>query len=475
MRQPCPAACLLLFLILSIAPPLQARADQPLPVQAHGVVGVEDAHLTPEWWVARLPQADRVLLDRAGVNRQNARLQQLDDSMYDLRKLPATLSRPQVGAWIESSSPPYSRPLYDVAGAPVPGSVVDAMRRNMQVDQVPETRTTRFGLVVHRADLRRFPSALRVFSTRAETDIDRFQESALFPGTPVAIAHESGDGQWMFVVSPRYAAWIEKRHVAEGSAQSSKEQVFGYVDRAPYRVITGATERTVSTREQPPFSQLQLDMGVRVPLADHPADQLVNGQHPYTAHVIQLPLRGTDGALSFAPALLPKRADSGPDYLPLTPANLINQSFKFLGERYGWGHAYDARDCSGFVSEIYRSLGVEVPRNTSDQAVSPALDHTLFDENDSRDKRQAAVANLQVGDLVYIPGHVMMVIGQIEGNPYVIHDTNGGSMRAPDGSIRRLGLNGVSVTPLLPMMFNDRDSYVDRMTSIVRVAGTGRE
>lgn len=465
MRRPHSAASLLLALILTATAPLQARAEQSPQVPAHGVIGIQDAHLTPEFWLSQLPEPERVLLDYAQIARQNARLQQLDESMHDLRGMPGRLERAQVKEWIESLSAPYSRPLYDVAGNAVPQAVLDSMRLNMEVDQLPESQATRYGLVDQRADLRRFPSALRVFSTRGETDIDRFQESALFPGTPVVIAHESGDGQWLFVVSPRYAAWVEKRQVAEGPA----DQVFGYVDRAPYRVITGATERTVFTREQPALSQLQLDMGVRVPLADHPVDQLVNGQHPYTAHVIQLPLRGEDGTLSFAPALLPRRADSAADYLPLTPANLVNQSFKFLGERYGWGHAYDARDCSGFVSEIYRSMGVQVPRNTSDQAVSPALDHTRFGEDDSAKTRRAAVAELQVGDLIYIPGHVMMMIGRVDGAPYVIHDTNGGSMLAPDGSLRRLGLNGVSVTPLLPMMFNDTQSYVDRMTSIVRI------
>src|SRR3546814_6380766 len=72
--------------------------------------------------------------------------------------------------------------------------------------------------------------------------------------------------------------------------------------------------------------------------------------------------------------LLQKNADSASDYLPLTRANIIRQGFRFLGERYGWGHGYNGRDCSGFVSEVYRSMGVQLPRNTSDQSVSPALD-----------------------------------------------------------------------------------------------------
>ena len=453
--------------MLFAATPAMAR-DTPSTVYdipASGVIGIRDAYLEPEFWVARLAQPDRVLLDRAGIAAQNTRLRQLDPSMHNLRAIPAELDRATVRAWIEDLSERPDSTRFDVDGDPVPATTIDAMVDNLALDAIPATRPARHGLVVHRAALRTFPTAQRMFSRAGETDIDRLQESALFPGTPVVVAHESRDGQWWFVVSPRYAAWIEKQYVAVGSA----DEVFGYVDQAPYRVVTGGTVDTVFTREEPRVSQLQLDMGVRLPLAaDVAVDRPVNGQHPYTAHILRLPVRNADGSLGFAPALLPRRLDSATEYLPLTSANLVRQAFKFLGERYGWGHAYDARDCSGFMSEIYRSMGVQLPRNTSAQAVSPALQHVVFDQDDDRAERMAAVAQLQVGDMVYIPGHVMMVIGRIDGAPYVIHDTNGGSHLDADGELVGMALNGVSVTPLLPMMFNPRESYVDRMTSIVR-------
>jgi hypothetical protein len=211
-------------------------------------------------------------------------------------------------------------------------------------------------------------------------------------------------------------------------------------------------------------------MSVRVPLqADWPADKAVGGQHPYTAHVIQLPLRADDGSLKIVPALLPKSADTQGEYLPLTRANILRQAFKFLGERYGWGHGYDARDCSGFVSDVYRSMGVQMPRNTRDQSVSPGLAHRVFGAGEGRSARLAAVRALDVGDLVYIPGHVMMAIGAVDGEPYVIHDTTGLSYRRDDGSRVHVDLNAVSVSPLTPLLSGSTQTYVDHMTSIVRI------
>src|SRR5690242_2424442 len=459
------ALCLGLLLAGAAASP-GLHAEQSLPVPPSGVLGVGPAQLTPEFWIGLRPQPDTVLLTPAQIAAQNAKLLADDPSMHDLRKLPATLDRAQVDAWLDTVSTPPTRPLYDVDGQPVALATIKAIVDNAHRDAVPASEPTRYGLVVKRAALRSLPTDLRVFSHPGDTDIDRFQETAEFPGTPVVVAHTSADGRWLFVVSPRYAAWTHRENVAIGSAK----QVFDYAGRTTARVVTGGTVHTVYTREQPAVSQLQLDMGERLPLAtDLPPDQPVNGQTPYAAHVLELPIRNDDGTLAFAPALVQINKDTSPDYLPLTEANIIRQAFKFLGERYGWGHAYDGRDCSGFVSDVYRSMGVLMPRNTRDQSVSPGLDHTTFDDNSSHDDRMRAVAALDVGDLVYIPGHVMMVIGRLGGHPYVIHDTSGMSYDAADGSRHRVKLNAVSVTPLEPLMFNENQSYIDRMTSIVRV------
>jgi len=461
------------FLIFFAALSLAACASTPVAqgnaaaaAEPTAVPGVTTAQLDAEHWIRRQAAADAVVLDRNAIATQNDKLERVDDSVHDIENLPATLSRAEVTGWIEDLSKRPTRTLYDERGREVPAKTIDGLMKDLRLDAVPATQSTRFGLVTRRAALRTFPTRLRVFSRQGDTDIDRFQESALFPGTPVAIVHESRDRKWWFVASPLYSAWIEKDAVAEGP----KEVVFAYTRRTPYLVVTGAKVHTVYTPERPQVSDLQLDMGIRLPvLADWPAGKPVNGQNPYSSHVIELPVRGEDGRLAFSPALVQRSADVRADYLPMTRANILRQGFKFLGERYGWGHSYDARDCSGFVSEIYRSFGVVLPRNTSDQSVSPALNRIHLDPGDGRDERDPVVRDLQVGDLVYIPGHVMMVIGHENGMPYVIHDTNGGSWLGPDGKVVGGSLNGVSVTPLSTLMYDESKSYVDRITNIQRI------
>ena len=438
------------------------RAADAAPVIPY----VNTAQQTAAHWIARLDSPDAAMLDAAAIQLQNTRLQDQDASIHDLRAQPSVMPRAEVKAMVAKLSKPPTRTLYDVHGKEINAATLQAWQRDVAVDTLPANIAVRYALITERADLRSFPTATRVFSRAGDTDIDRFQESAVFPGTPVLVLHESRNRDWVFVLSERYAAWMRRDHLAIGSAS----EVFAYADRQPWVVVTGARVETVYTPEQPQLSRLSLDMGTRLPLReDWPDNQPVNGQLPAGAYVIELPIRDTAGKLKIAPALLPKSVDVATDYLPLTPRSVLSQGFKFLGERYGWGHSYDARDCSGFVSEVYAGFGVQMPRNTSDQGKSPAFNTLDVPASMTRDERIALTKTLAPGDLVYIPGHVMMVIGHEGGLTYVIHDTPGVRYRDTNGQSAHYPLNAVSVTPLEPLQSGEDALYIDKIYSIQRM------
>lgn len=427
---------------------------------------VTTAQQTAAYWAARIDTPHRAMLDAAAIRAQNARLLASDPSIHDLRAQPARMSGSDVKAMVGALSKSPTRSLYDVQGREISPATLQAWQRDVAMETIPAQVEVRHALVTERADLRTFPTETRVFSRVGDTDIDRFQESALFPGTPVLVLHQSRDRDWVFVLSKRYAAWMRSQQLAVGPA----DEVFGYADRQPWLIVTGARVETVYTPEAPQISRLSMDMGTRVPLrSDWPDDQTVNGQLPAGAYVIDLPTRGKDGQLRIAQALLPKSVDVATDYLPLTPDRLLSQSFKFLGERYGWGHSYDARDCSGFVSEVYAGFGVQMPRNTSDQGKSAAFNKLDVPATMTRDERMAMVKTLAPGDLVYIPGHVMMVVGHEAGLTYVIHDTPGVRYRDAKGQSNHYPLNAVSVTPLEPLQSGEDALYIDKIYSIQRM------
>ena len=189
---------LLVLAVPAMAFAREARAARPLAE----TLGITPARLSADYWIQRQPAPDQNVLDPAAIQAQNARLLEQDATVFNLEKLPTTLAQAQVRTWVSALSRPPTRTLYDERGLQVQAATLDALQQAVSLDAIPAQVTPRHGLVVHRADLRAFPTRLRVFSTPGDTDIDRFQESALFPGTPVVMVHASADRQWWFVVSP---------------------------------------------------------------------------------------------------------------------------------------------------------------------------------------------------------------------------------------------------------------------------------
>lgn len=107
-------------------------------------------------------------------------------------------------------------------------------------------------------------------------------------------------------------------------------------------------------------------------------------------------------------------------YLPLsclspTPPrsrDLIAAASLYLGCPYLWGgRSALGLDCSGLVQQAFRELGIRVPRDTDQQQEAIGSAISLRGETE-----------LASGDLIYIPGHVMIYAG----NGEIIHASGAG-------------------------------------------------
>ncbi|GGD75034.1 SH3 domain-containing protein [Lacimicrobium alkaliphilum] len=450
-------------LLIITATTLALNWSHYLSAQPTDVPHISPRHLSAQYWVDKTEDAEQRLLSASAIQELNQHTFKQQSELAETDKLPEQYARAQLLEMLNnvSSVPGYNR--FFANGDPLTEQDYARYRDNMNLDALEPNNPVRHALVTTRTTMRRFPSPDKAYNDEMDPDIDRFIETGLFPGDAVAILHQSKDGDWLLARAYHYLAWIPAKDVAIGS----KEKVYGFKNAEPFVVVTGAKVFTNYNPQLPQLSEKQLDMGVRLPLlSNQEVEHNLYGQNPYTSYVVTLPFREDDGSLSIKPALISRNQDISSGYLPFTRGNIIRQGFKFLGERYGWGHDYNARDCTGFVSEVYRTFGILMPRNSTQQGKGRYGINVRFDQNASKKEKLSAINNMDVGDLAYIPGHVVMYLGEDNGQPYIIHDVHGMSYLDDQNNYYKGILNGVSVTPLLPMRLSESSSYVDKVYTI---------
>jgi len=459
-------SCTLLMAASGITFAAQQTAQAHASAWSSDVIGVNEMHLNSNYWVERTDNPDQLLRNTQMIAALNAEAFSSNKHLVKLDLFPQTLSAVEIKKRILAVSKPSKSDRYDDNGVLLDAAAYQKLAENLSIVSIPENVEIRFALAVKRSDMRTYPTADRYYSLTDSKNLDRFQENGLFPGDALAVLHQSADGEWYFVQSYNYPAWVHKSNLAFGERAVIEQ----YKNTPQFLMITGDKVRTSFNPQVPAISELQLDMGIRVPLLD--SKDIKNelyGQNPFASYIVLLPVRDEQGKLDLKPALIARNKDVHKGYLPYTRENITRQAFKFLGERYGWGHSYNARDCTGFVSEVYKTFGILMPRNSGQQGLSSMGNNTRFTEDNSQQDKLDTFKYLDAGDLIYIPGHVMMYIGHVDDQPYVIHDVSGLSYIDESGEYYKGVLNGVSVTPLIPLHLSQETTYVDKMYNIKKV------
>jgi cell wall-associated NlpC family hydrolase len=417
-------------------------------------------HDSVDYWIARTARADEVLADTARIVALCDETFARDPHMVELAAHPPVLSANDTAELIRTISKRYEAPLYHRdSGQPLSDTDYAHYESSLNLHALTDSVTVRFALVLRRADMRAWPTDDFVYKTPETIELDRFQENGLFPAEVVAVLHESADGLWYFVRSYNYAAWVRKDRVVTGD----RDEIFRYRDASPFVVITGGKVELAGSRNAGDAASVQLDMGVRLPLAT----AVEPGRD--AGYPVRLPVRGRDGELTFRTALIESSQDVHVGYLPYTRKQILLQTFKFLGERYGWGHSYNARDCTGLVIEVFRCFGIVMPRNSGQQGSSPVGNFVRFAAGTAAAEKLQAMASAEVGDLVYSSGHVMLYVGTADDEPYVIHDMSGSGFPRVRGEAPRYVVRGVAVTPLTQVRSSPDTLYFEQVYAIKRL------
>ncbi|MFZ4615026.1 MAG: SH3 domain-containing protein [Rectinemataceae bacterium] len=359
----------------------------------------------PSFWAAKLPDPDMLLLSPDGIGRLNDGIRSSFLPIADPLALDSW-SALEIAAAITGCGE-----LPDEAwcrGELLLPEDREALGASLDLGKVSAFSGYCYGITVRRSDIRAFPThtAIHEAATGYE-DIDLLQHSALDPATPLAILHESRDGQWLFCIAPFYAGWLHRNDVALCDGSDTLVQAL-----KPGRCL-------IVTASWYPLAvdgdEILFQMGARIPC------EAQDG----AAHALLLPRRSADGTLQWRRVELAGGGDAlSPGFLPFSKAKVLEQAFRMLDEPYAWGDSSGGRpgrDCSRLVQDIFKTIGIFLPRNGSQQA---SCLKTILEFLDGEDFPTRLARLQSLGSplcLLRMPGHILLNLGQENGMSYALH------------------------------------------------------
>ena len=407
---------------------------------------------SPGFWISRIQDPDRVVLGEEGIAAFNTKVRDELGLTRDPANIPADLDGPELRAdlnhWLNRFTD--GTPGFRADGSPAGPAFFDPLASNMDILSIGARVTVQWGMVTTGTDQRLLPTGAGLFREAGDTDIDRLQNNRLNPGTPVAVLHRTADRRWVWTKGPDSDGWVRSGRVALCSRQTLVA-----LDSRPFATVIRAKASLYLDERLTRYAGFA-PMGTRLMLAE-------SGLPGPLA--VLLPLRGQDGSLELVTGFV-KGSHAVEGMLPFTPRHVIGQAFELLNAPYGWGGTGGEQDCSQFVQQVFATMGLHLPRNSAAQAEAVRKQLDLTDRLKDQERLAVFKAHAQPGlSLLYMKGHIMLYLGEAEGQAFAIHSLWG--YRDPgDGQDVIRVLNRVAVTGLDLGRGSSRGSLMERLESV---------
>ena len=413
------------------------------------------------YWNALFDASDDLLLTPDQISQLNQRIAETPAAnVTDLAALPETFDGPALTAAMAAFTSPSG--LY-LNGQPVPEEYYEAIRANIRDAAVWADMPLQYGFAVNHTLMKAHPYGDALSDSPDDPEWDDLASSSVYVNEPLAVYFFTADGKYAYVRSAVCPGWVPAEDVA---VCQSKAEWLDAQNMSQVLVVTGEKVRLEGSLAYPESSQKMLSMGTVLELVSKP-DTLVNDRMSWYNYVVKLPQRAEDGTFVQRLALIPANRDVSVGYLPFTSGNILDQAFKSLGNRYGWGGMLDSQDCSSYVRDVYRCFGLNIPRNTTWQSAMPVQITSLASMDTAA--KEAFLRTLTPGAILQFPGHEMLYLGEAGGRFYTLNDVSSLlSPLDPDGTRAKLRIRSVILNDLSTLRANG-DTWLEQLTSAIEV------
>lgn len=301
-----------------------------------------------------------------------------------------------------------------------------------------------YAICTTRTNLRAFPSSKELPDDPNDPDFDLQYLSAVNVGEALILRGKSSDGKYYSALSSYAGGWIPAEDIAICSNAAEWESAWLY-DSEDTLVVYDDKIETEESNYSPATSKRKLHMGTCLKLADPTEwEGKIGNRYAYNNYVVWMPVRLEDGSYENQLALISEHCQVSEGFLPLTTANLLKVMFNQLGDTYGWGGMLSSQDCSGYARDVYSCFGLEIARNTTQQAAQPVRKWDLGSMTD--DEKTRILKELPPGALLLFSGHAMLYLGSEGDELYVISSVSNLVSDGVKQRVRGAVINTLSIT-----------------------------
>lgn len=291
------------------------------------------------------------------------------------------------------------KPIYDVYGGKISQRSYYRWFKNAQYEKLDTLR--KYAITIKRTDVKALPTEDAFYRDPKKVGegfpFDYNQNSALHINIPLYISHFSKDKDWAFVRASYAFGWVKVDDIAFVDGNFTKE-----FENGKYAITIKDNLKLYST-----WSTISLvKLGSLFPLSSKKNHYLVATKDGDMAKIEELKVEDS--------SIIAKKP------FPFTSKTVAKIAKEFYNEPYGWGGGYGCRDCSATTRDFLAPFGIFLHRNSSQQA-KDGENYFLKSSLKWSKKREIIKKAKPFFSLLYVPGHIMLYLGNYNNEPIIMH------------------------------------------------------
>ncbi len=358
------------------------------------------------YWISKIENPDKEILTKKQIQEKNKEL--FRDLIYlnNIEEFPEYInSAPLKKQQKQIFNMFYYRKYIDGSFNAISKDYVDKIYNNIKIPKSKKLKP-KYAIATSYTDIRLLPSDTNFLYDETTYDIDRAQVSGIDTGTPLIALLSTKDDNWTYIISYNCEGWVKTKDIA-----FTTNQIFSdWINEKKFVIVTD-TKTDIYTDKGMTRYYDYVRMSTKFPLLEKTNNDIV---------CIKIPKRTSKGNLIFEKAYL-YEDDINEGYLKYTQKNVLQQAFKHLNSHYSWGGYNGEQDCSTFIRQVFGCFGLILPRNSLAQIKSGNKQINLTQNSDLEKSKEIISKTTPATSLLYLPGHIMLYIGNEKDTPYAIH------------------------------------------------------